>query len=72
MTDYSSQMEKYFPDKLEKATKAWSDKLFSVDANSKRSSEEKANVFHSFAIKIIFLHERGRPDSEVDVSVLSL
>ena len=44
MTEYIDQMKEDFPEKLEKNTKAWSDKLFSVGKNSKRICNEKSDI----------------------------
>ena len=71
MTEYIDQLEEDFPEKLEKNTKAWSDKLLSIDKKSKRLCNEKSEIFHSFVMKIMFLCKRGRPDVELGVSFLS-
>ena len=72
MAGYVNQMEEDFMVKLEKVTEAWSDTLFSVVMSSKRLSEEKSDVFHSFTMKIMFLHKRGSPYVEAGVSFLSV
>ena len=41
MIDHVDQMKEDFLEKLEKKTKAWSDKLLTVDKNSKRLCNEK-------------------------------
>ena len=42
-----------------------------VDKNDKHSCEEKSDAFHSFEMKIMFLCKRGRPDTELEASLLS-
>ena len=63
VTEHVDQMKEDFPEKLGKNTKAWSDKLFSVDKNSKELCNEKSDTFHSFVMKIMFLCKRGRIDA---------
>ena len=71
MMEYADQIKEEFPEKLEIETKAWSDKFFLIDKNSKCSGEDKSDAFHSFEIKIMFFHKIGRPDVELRVSFLS-
>ena len=71
MTNYVDQMKEDFLEKLEKETKDWSGKFFSVDKNSKRLCTEKSDTFHSFVMKIMFLCKRGQPDVELSIIFLS-
>ena len=53
ITEHIDQMKADFPMELKKYTKAWSDKFFSVDKNSKRLCEEKSKTFHSYYKKYL-------------------
>jgi hypothetical protein len=43
-------------------TSPWTSKLYKVDGESKRLDPEKKAIFHTFAMKAMFLCKRGRPD----------
>jgi hypothetical protein len=44
--------------------------LFDVDEDSSRGSEEKAQFFHTYVAKSLFLCKRARPDLQTAVAFL--
>ena len=74
MVDYVKEMLKKFleHDDLVKDTDApWSDKLFAVDEKSKKLTKEKAETFHTFVAKALFVSQRSRPDIQPVVAFLT-
>ena len=69
--EYVNQIGKDFLENIKQEKKPWSDKIFKIDKNSEALSKEKSKIFHSFAMKLMFLCKRGRPDVEVGASFLS-
>ena len=56
-------MSEEFPEEITPNGKApWNDALFKVDDDSPLSNEQKLERFHTFAMKIVFLVKRARPD----------
>ena len=68
-TEHVDQTKEDFPMELKKDTKVCSDKFLLVDKNNKRSCEDKSDIFYSFAMRIMFLCERVRPDVELGSSL---
>eukprot|EP00957_Ditylum_brightwellii_P092342 7030618-Ditylum_brightwellii.AAC.1 len=63
MKDNIKEMLEDFPYEIKKTTKAqWTEKLFKVDYTSKKLNEEQRGVFHTIAMKMMFICKRGRPD----------
>jgi hypothetical protein len=72
MRDYIRAMVDEFPDKLEGKEKyPWNDKLFKTDEKSKKLGKEKAEQFHTFVAKALFLCKRARVDVQPAVSFLT-
>ena len=70
MTDYVKEMIKEFPEELPGTSKsAASENLFKVD-KGKQISKLKAEAFHTFVAKALFLCKRARPDINPAVAFL--
>ena len=72
MSYYAEQMIEDFPIKLNKSDTALTpatDKLFHVD-KSKRLDKTRAEQFHTFVAKALFISKRERPDIQPTVAVL--
>ena len=48
----------------------WTEKLFDVDDKSPKLKEERADTFHTFVAKALFLAFRGRPDIKPAVAFM--
>jgi hypothetical protein len=63
MRYYTNGMVEDFPYSIRAITTSpWTSKLYKVDAESKLLNAEKKAIFHTFAMKAMFLCKRGRPD----------
>jgi hypothetical protein len=70
MTDYVKEMIKEFPQELPgKSKSVASENLFKVD-QGKQISKLKAEAFHTFVAKALFLCKRARPDINPAVAFL--
>ena len=73
MIDYVKNMVEDFPEELDgrNAQYPWSEGLFKVDSKSPDLSTDKAEDFHTFVAKTLFVTKRGRPDVQPAVSFLA-
>jgi hypothetical protein len=73
MTDYVKNMLEDFPEELsvQGAQYPWSEKLFKVDETSPLLQSSKAEDFHTFVAKSLFVTKRSRIDIQPAVSFLS-
>ena len=72
MTKYVKAMVEEFPERLEGVGKfPWTDKLFIVNLQSKKLSNEKTKIFHTFVMKGMFLCKRGRQDIQPGIAFLA-
>ena len=73
MIEHIQDMLDDFPHQVIKTSKApWNEKLFKVDDLSKKLTKERRGVFHTFAMKQMFICKRGRPDISPGVSYLAM
>ena len=73
MDDYVEKMIEEFPVKLKSTDTAMSpasNSLFEI-GNSKLLAKDRANIFHTFVAKALFLSKRARPDIQPTVAVLA-
>jgi hypothetical protein len=72
MTSYVNSMTEEFPDELSSSiTCPWNENLFKIDENSRVLSKERAELFHTFVAKGLFLSKRGRPDIQPAIAFLT-
>lgn len=72
MTNYVKSMIADFPAKLERGgTFPWTNKLFTVDNKSKKLDNERADMFHTFVMKAMFLYKRARQDIQPGIAFLA-
>jgi len=72
MKDYVNAMIEEFSENVKvERTCPWSEKLFKVDKTSRELDKKKAEEFHTFVAKGLFLCKRGRPDIQPAISFLS-
>lgn len=50
----------------------WNEKLFKVDKTARNLDKKKAEEFHTFVAKGLFLCKRGRQDIQPAISFLSM
>ena len=71
MTDYCKEAIADFPGKLRKSSTSPAKKqLFTVDEDSPKLSEQKAEIFHSIVMKLAFVAKRCRVDLETTLGFL--
>ena len=73
MSEYVEKMVTEFPnDALQgpKVSNPASENLFKVDKRSPKLDRDKAEIFHSFVLKGLFLAKRGRPDVLLPIAFL--
>ena len=73
MRDYVKGMIEEYPEALpdKKITCPWNENLFKVSDESKKLSKERAEDFHTFVAKALFLCKRSRPDIQPAVAFLT-
>jgi hypothetical protein len=71
MTNYVKQMVEDFPEKLSTCNYPWNDKLFQVAPLSDKLSTAKAEQFHTFVAKGLFVCKRGRQDIQPAIAYLT-
>ena len=73
MVDYTKNMVEDFPKELstENVTYPWNDNLFKIDESSPALAKPKAEDFHTFVAKALFLCKHSRPDIEPAISFLT-
>jgi hypothetical protein len=71
MSDYIKSMVEEFPEKLEKKSCPWNEKLFKVDPSAPKLSKEKREIFHTFVAKGLFACKRARPDIQPAIAFLA-
>jgi hypothetical protein len=75
MTEYVKNMTtdffKEFPEEFKKAKYPWDDKLFIVNQNSPRLKKNKADTFHTYTAKGLFVGKRGRQDMGPAIAFLT-
>ncbi|KAL7564335.1 hypothetical protein ACA910_007187 [Epithemia clementina (nom. ined.)] len=63
MSEYVKNMVNDFPEELEgRISTPWNEKLFKVNDKSKALDKTKAEQFHTFVAKGLFVTKRARPD----------
>ena len=69
MVDYVEDMIKAYPKPLNGTSMTLaSEKLFQVDKQSPKLSQEEKEQFHTMVAKALFLSERARPDVQPAVA----
>ena len=71
MVNYVKTMIEEFPEKVGNSTCPWNANLFKVDQKSPKLSKEKAEIFHTFVAKGLFLCKRARSDIQPAIAFLS-
>ena len=71
MIKYIRAMIKDFPDTIGKVQCPWTEKLFKIDKMSKPLNYEKAKIFHTYTMKLMFLCKKERQDIQPAVAYLS-
>ncbi len=71
MLDYAEKMLADLPEKMngDSPTPA-ADHLFDVDENQTKVDEKRAQFFHTYVAKALFLCKRARPDRQTAVAFL--
>jgi hypothetical protein len=62
MVNYVKGMIEEFPEELQEMSCPWNSHLFKVDPKSPMLAKEKAEMFHTFVAKGLFLCKRARSD----------
>ena len=71
MTKYVKEMLEDYPEQLKGKSKTpANEKLFRVNDSSTKLDREKAEVFHTFVAKGLFLSKRARPDIQTVIAFL--
>jgi hypothetical protein len=71
MIDYGDKMLADLPDEMNgEAPSPAANHLFTVDDSQEKVSEEKAQFFHTYVAKTLFLCKRARPDLQTAVAFL--
>ena len=71
MTDYIKDMLEEYPEDVKGKSKTpANEKLFRVNENSTKLDKEKAEVFHTFVAKGLFVSKRARPDIQPVIAFL--
>ena len=71
MTKYVKDMVEDFPEELQKHKCPWSENLFKVDPKSDKLTKEKAEQFHTFVAKGLFVCKRARQDIQPAIAFLT-
>jgi hypothetical protein len=73
MTDYIKGMIKKFPEQLPDSSKncPWNENLFKVNSAARPLTIKKAQVFHTFVAKVLFLSKRARYDIQPAIVFLT-
>ena len=71
MTNYVKQMVEDFPEQVQNSTYPWNENLFKVDSQSARLSSERAEQFHTFVAKGLFVCKRARQDIQPAIAFLA-
>ncbi len=72
MVDYVKGMVEDFPEELDEKVKGpWTEKLFKIDEKAPPLSKKKAEVFHTFVMKGMFLCKRARQDIQPAIAFLA-
>jgi hypothetical protein len=71
MVAYVSDMVKDFPEDLKLEKYPWNENLFKVDANDQALPKNKAETFHTFVAKGLFVCKRGRQDIQPAIAFLT-
>jgi hypothetical protein len=71
MSNYVKDMLNEFPDKLKTRKVPWNESLFKIETNQPLLGRRKAETFHSFVAKALFLCKRARQDIQPAVAFLS-
>jgi hypothetical protein len=73
MTDYIKGMIKEFPEQLPDSSKncPWNENLFKVNSAARPLTIKKAQVFHTFVAKALFLSKRARCDIQPAIAFLT-
>lgn len=72
MTNYVKSMVEDFPEQLgqRQVSAPWTENLFKVRANSPKLGKEKAEQFHTFVAKGLFVTKRARQDIQPAIAFL--
>ena len=72
MESYVKEIIEEFPEEITKAAKTCaSDHLFRVNAEGKKLEMRRAELFHRYVAKLLFISKRGRPDIQTAVAFLT-
>ena len=71
MTNYVKDMVNEFPGVIKPTNCPWTDNLFKVDTNSPQLAKDKAEEFHTFVAKGLFVCKRARQDIQPAIAFLS-
>jgi hypothetical protein len=71
MTRYVKDMVEDFPEDLKVSSYPWNENLFKVDPESGKLSKVKAEQFHTFVAKGLFVCKRARQDIQTAIAFLS-
>ena len=72
MESYVKEIIKDFPEKITKVAKTCaSDHLFRVNPDGVKLDQKRADLFHRYVAKLLFISKRGRPDIQTAVAFLT-
>ena len=72
MESYVKEIIEGFPEKITKAAKTCaSDYLFRVNPDGKKLDRKRADIFHRYVAKLLFISKRERPDIQTAVAFLT-
>jgi hypothetical protein len=71
MTDYVKKMVEEFPEQVQGVSCPWNSNLTTVDATSPNLSKDKAEMFHTFVAKGLFVCKRARQDIQPAVAFMT-
>ena len=72
MESYVKKIIEDFPEKITKVAKTCaSDHLFIVNPDGVKLDKKRADLFHRYVAKILFISKRGRPDIQTAVDFLT-
>jgi hypothetical protein len=71
MLKYVNDMIDDIPEEVQETPCPWNGNLFKADTNSPNLSKEKAELFHTFVSKGLFLCKRARSDIQPAIAFLT-
>jgi hypothetical protein len=71
MTEYVKKMVDEFPEPVQGVSYPWNSNLITVETKSPKLSKDKAEVFHTFVAKALFVCRRARQDVQPAVAFMT-